>query len=92
MKSLIITDLARTEQLDRGAMAGVRGGWRMSAPSHPQGSPHYAPRQDASIDAIQSLGQSQSVLTATANDAAFIGHGVRVDSDVSQNGRNTIVG
>jgi hypothetical protein len=36
------------------------------------------------------LGQVQNVLTATANDSAFVG-GVHVDNDVTQNGTNKIV-
>ena len=92
MNTLTITDLAHTEQLDRDSMADVRGGWSMHSPSYKLGDLTYAPRHDSSITAVQNLGQEQSVLTATANDAAFIGRGVRVNSDVSQNGQNKIIG
>jgi hypothetical protein len=91
MKTLIIKDLARTEQLDRTAMAGVRGGWKMNSPTYKFGDVTYAPSYDDSITAVQNLGQEQSVLNATANGSAFI-DGVTVNSDVSQKGRNTIVG
>ena len=37
MKTLIIADLARTEQLDRTAMSAVRGGFRMFSPSYKLG-------------------------------------------------------
>ena len=92
MKTLIITDLARTEQLDHSAMSAVRGGWSMYSPSYKLGDVIYAPEHDSSITAVQNLGQKQSVLTATANDSAFIGHGVSVHSKVSQDGQNKIVG
>ena len=91
MKTLIIKDLARTEQLDRTAMAGVRGGWKMNSPHYSFGDVTYAPSYDSSITGVQNLAQQQSVLLATANDSAFI-DGVHVNSDVSQKGNNTIVG
>jgi hypothetical protein len=53
---------------------------------------NYAPSYDSSITAVQNLMQGQNVLNATANGAAFIGGGVNVDNDVSQNGHNTIIG
>jgi hypothetical protein len=90
MKTLIIKDLARTEQLDRTAMAGVRGGWKMNAPSYSFGDLTYAPSYDSSIHATQNLFQAQSVTNATANGAAFVS-GVHVDSNVSQRGDNTII-
>jgi hypothetical protein len=90
MKSLIITDLARTEQLDRGAMAQVRGGFKMGTPGYPLGDVNYAPSFDSSITATQNLAQMQEVLTATANGSAFV-DGVTVHSDVDQDGQNKIV-
>jgi hypothetical protein len=95
MKTLTIKDLARTEQLDRGAMAAVRGGWSMSSPSYPpsykMGDLNYPPSVDSSIKATQNLLQQQSVTTATANGSAFL-HGVDVHSDVHQDGQNKIIG
>jgi hypothetical protein len=91
MKTLTIKDLARTEQLDSTAMAGVRGGWKMNSPHYSFGDVTYAPSYDSSIHGVQNLAQQQSVLLATANDSAFI-DGVHVNSDVSQKGNNTIVG
>jgi hypothetical protein len=90
MKSLIIADLARTEQLDRNAMAAVRGGFKMGGPGYPLGDVNYAPTFDSSITATQNLVQMQDVVTATANGSAFVS-GVHVDSDVSQNGENKII-
>ncbi|MEW6762512.1 MAG: hypothetical protein AB1437_16955 [Pseudomonadota bacterium] len=92
MKTLIITDLARTEQLDRKAMSTVRGGFKMGSylPGYPLGDVTYAPSHDSSITATQNLAQMQDVLTATANGSAFVG-GVHVDSNVDQHGENKIV-
>jgi hypothetical protein len=90
MKTLTITDLARTEQLDRSAMAAVRGGWTMRSPDYKLGDFSYAPSFDTSINASQQLGQKQDVFLATANGSAFI-DGVHVDSHVSQDGTNKIV-
>ena len=91
MKTLTIKDLARTDPLDRGAMAAVRGGHSMYAPSWEVGNVNYSPSFDSSIHATQNLLQQQSVATATANGAAFI-HGVDVHSNVHQNGENKIIG
>ena len=90
MKSLIITDLARTEELDHGAMALVRGGFKMGTPGYEYGDVNYSPTFDSSIKATQNLAQMQEVLTATANGSAFLG-GVTVHSDVDQHGENKIV-
>ena len=91
MKTLTIKDLDRTEQLDRSAMAAVRGGWSMYSPSLKTGDLTYAPSYDSSINAAQNLGQMQNVMTATANGSAFL-DGVSVHSNVHQNGQNKIVG
>jgi hypothetical protein len=90
MKTLIITDLAHTDKLDRSAMASVRGGFKYFAPSYSFGDITYAPNYDSSINAKQDLGQIQNVMTATANGSAFLDH-VDVHSNVSQNGENKIV-
>jgi len=90
MKSLIITDLARTEQLDSAAMAAVRGGFKMGGPGYAFGDMNYDPSFDSSIKASQSLGQMQEVLTATANGSAFI-DGVHVNNNVDQHGENKII-
>jgi len=92
MKTLIITDLARTETLDRATMTTVRGGHNQYyAPSYTFGDITYAPSSDTSINAMQSLNQQQSVLTATANDSAFLA-GVTVTNTTNQNGKNKIIG
>jgi hypothetical protein len=45
MTTLTINDLPRTEELDRKAMAGVRGGWGWSIQAHPSDptNPIYQP-------------------------------------------------
>ena len=90
MKTLTIKDLARTEQLDSAAMAGVRGGWKMSAPSYTYGNVTYAPKYDSSIHAMQDVRQDQSVLNATANDSAFV-EGVHANNTTKQFGQNNIM-
>ena len=89
MKTLIIKDLARTEQLDRAAMASVRGGWKMSSPSYKYGDVSYAPSYDKSLHATQNLMQMQDVVNATANGSAFL-DGVHANNHTSQNGQNNI--
>ena len=91
MKTLTIKDLDRAEQLDRTAMAAVRGGWNVFAPSYKMGDYTYAPTSDSSINAMQSLSQQQNVMTATANDSAFLA-GVSVNNNTHQNGKNKIIG
>jgi hypothetical protein len=90
MKTLIIKDLARTEQLDRSAMAGVRGGWKMSSPSYSFGDTTYAPKSDSSLHATQNMVQMQDVVNATANGSAFI-EGVHATNNTSLFGQNNIV-
>jgi hypothetical protein len=92
MKTLTINDLARTEQLDRHAMAAVRGGFKMGAPSyslHPM-PPTYSPSGDSSIHATQDLQQYQNVINATANGSGFL-QGVHASNDTSQFGQNNVV-
>ena len=91
MKTLTIKDLDRAEQLDRTAMAAVRGGWNVFAPSYKFGDVTYTPTSDSSINAMQSLSQQQNVMTATANDSAFLS-GVTVNNTTNQNGKNKIIG
>ena len=92
MKTLTIKDLDRAEQLDRTAMAAVRGGHNVYfAPSFKMGDYTYAPTSDSSINAMQSLSQQQNVLTATANESAFLA-GVNVNNTTHQNGKNKIIG
>jgi hypothetical protein len=92
MKTLTINDLARTEQLDRRAMAAVRGGFKMGAPSYSLlPMPHsYSPSGDSSIHATQDLQQYQNVINATANGSGFL-EGIHASNDTSQFGQNNLV-
>jgi hypothetical protein len=90
MQTLTIKDLARTEQLDRTAMAAVRGGWKMSSPSYWFCDPKYTSSYDSSIHATQDLVQVQDVVNATANGSAFLDN-IHVDNHVSQDGTNKII-
>ena len=90
MHTLTITDLARSEQLDRPTMAAVRGGWKMGSPAYAFGDVKLGGTFDSSISATQNLAQMQEVVTATANGSAFVS-GVHVDNDVDQRGENKIL-
>jgi hypothetical protein len=99
MKTLIIKDLARTEQLDRSVMAGVRGGTNMCGPStsvptiascYPSGAANYSPSYNSSLTANQNMMQMQDVVNATANGSAFI-DGVSANNTTSLCGQNNIV-
>jgi hypothetical protein len=96
MKTLTIKDLARTEELDRTAMAAVRGGWKMDTPTYSFGDmKSHSPTPsssnfDSSLHATQSLVQMQDVINATANGSAFL-EGIHVDNRVSQDGTNKII-
>jgi hypothetical protein len=91
MKTLIVKDLARTEELDRTAMATVRGGTKkMGWGGYSFGDVTYAPSTDSSITASQDLLQMQSVVNATANGSAFLDN-VNVHNNVSQDGTNKII-
>jgi hypothetical protein len=90
MKALTIKDLARTEQLDRTAMAAVRGGMNMKSPSYSFCDPKYTSNFDSSIHATQDLVQMQDVVNATANGSAFLDN-IHVNNDVSQDGTNKII-
>lgn len=93
MKTLTIKDLARTEDLDRGAMAAVRGGYNAAcAPSYSL-TPYpiaYNPSSDSSVHANQDLQQYQNVVNATANDSAFLS-GVHVTNTTKQFGQNNVL-
>ena len=90
MHTLTITDLARSEQLDRPTMAAVRGGWKMGASMPSYGDFTFGGAVDSSITATQNLAHMQEVMTATANGSAFV-EGVDVHSNVGQHGDNKIV-
>ena len=59
MKTLTITDLARSERLDRPTMAAVRGGWKTGAAARWAGKPGATGSGDASVTVTQDLLQVQ---------------------------------
>jgi hypothetical protein len=85
MKTLIIKDLALTNELGRSEMAAVRGGTRTTMPWLPE----YSPKHDSSIKATQDLMQFQDVQNLTANGSAFVS-GVHVTNNTDQFGQNNI--
>ena len=89
MKTLIIKDLARTEELDHAALSAVRGGMKMDWPSYKTGDINYAPSFDSSITATQNLAQFQTVTNAVANGSAFVDK-LHVSNDTSLFGQNNI--
>jgi hypothetical protein len=90
MKTLTIQDLARTHELDRGAMAAVRGGHGGSkSGSHGPWFPQPA-KSGLSLDATQDLSQLQKVVNATANGSAFVDC-VDVTNNTHQYGQNNIL-
>jgi hypothetical protein len=90
MKTLTIKDLAVTCELDRDAMARVRGGYKMQQQSYGLASmPSYSPSFDSSIKVDQSLQQLQDVVNATANGSAFI-DGVHATNNTDQFGQNNV--
>jgi hypothetical protein len=91
MNTLTIKDLALTCELDRGAMARVRGGHSTMQQSHPlYPMPYASPSFTSTIDVNQNLQQLQNVTNATANGSAFI-DGVTANNNTSQFGQNNVL-
>ena len=90
MKTLIIKDLARTEELGRTAMAAVRGGYSMSSTAVSIPKSVYSPSTDSSLHATQGMQQFQSVFNATANGSAFLDN-LDVTNTTEQFGQNNIL-
>jgi len=93
MKTLTIKDLSRTHELDRGAMATVRGG---HGSGYSGGQASWFPSSSApyksapSLDATQDLTQIQKVVNATANGSAFVDC-VDATNNTHQYGQNNIL-
>ena len=87
MKTLTINDLGVTRELDRNAMAAVRGG---HGSGHASWFPQVEPSKSSSLDATQDLTQLQKVVNATANGSAFIDC-VDVTNNTHQYGQNNIL-
>jgi hypothetical protein len=103
MQTLIIKDLAVAADLDRAAMASVRGGTGYCAPSIPAYCPpkpvfcepaYYGPSLDLNassmtFNASQMLGQAQNTTVNNGNNVAFAS-GITANVNPSQHGSNNI--
>ena len=73
MKTLTISDISVTEELDRKAMADVRGGMK----AYHSYLPWYGHGGDStknfSFDAVQQINQGQNVATNVGNNVAVLG-------------------
>jgi len=94
MTSLLIKDLAVSEQLDARSMASVRGGTysgcNLPLPSYCWPSPSGSlSKDDFKFDATQMLGQSQNTLVNNGNNVAFAS-GITSNVTPTQTGSNNI--
>lgn len=87
MTTLMIKDLAMTEELDGKAMAAVRGGCSSCATTGVSKS--YGKPSMFSFDASQMLGQTQNVLNNNGNNVAFAS-GISSTVSPTQSGNNII--
>ncbi|WP_242540000.1 hypothetical protein [Trinickia mobilis] len=85
MKTLMIEDLSVAKELDGRAMSAVRGGYLpVVYPLFP--SVHV---DTTNFSASQAIGQSNTILNNTGNDAAFVSN-IHSTVNPSQNAHNTI--
>ena len=86
MTTLLIKDLAAATELDRSAMASVRGGYYKAA------APSWMPGYDATtttIKADQLIGQCQDVVNNNGNNVAFA-NCINSTVNPTQTGNNNI--
>jgi hypothetical protein len=98
MHTLLIKDLARTEDLDRQSMSAVRGGcyggWKMPScfptyPTMPGGDYHYpTPSSTTTTNVAVTQGNTQSQNNPTGNGSAVFGGGIYACNN--QQGFNSI--
>ncbi|RZI40026.1 hypothetical protein EGT07_25565 [Herbaspirillum sp. HC18] len=88
MTTLMIKDLAMTEELDGKAMATVRGGCSSCTPTYGMPKPYGKP-STFSFDASQMLGQTQNVTNNNGNNVAFAS-GISSTVSPTQTGNNSI--
>ena len=98
MQTLIIKDLAKTEELDSKAMASVTGG---TGYAYCPPTPEYCPptswggplfdvtKNSMDFNASQMLGQTQNTTVNNGNNVAF-SSGITANVNPHQNGKNTI--
>lgn len=93
MTTLLIKDLARSEQLDRASMASVHGGSGYGGmPKDMMGywGPSYSVDKDVfSFNASQAIGQTQNVLNNNGNNVAFAS-GITSTVNPTQTANNNI--
>jgi len=89
MKTLMIKDLALTEELDRKAMAAVHGGTYKGV-VHP--FPSYSQSKSGLVfDATQIIGQTQNVVNENGNNLAFLDKSkITSTVDTDQTAKNNI--
>jgi hypothetical protein len=96
--TLMIKDLAIASDLDRAAMASVRGGYYKGAPAYclpsyctpAYGKPaSYGTPTEFSFDASQMIGQSQNVVNNNGNNVAFAS-GITSTVNPTQSANNNI--
>ncbi|HEY0847929.1 MAG TPA: hypothetical protein VGE12_21365 [Noviherbaspirillum sp.] len=88
MATVIIKDLITTEELDRAAMASVRGGMHQGVP-HNWGPLLSFTKDDFKFDASQMLAQTQNTTVNNGNNVAF-SSGISANVTPHQNGTNNI--
>ena len=90
MQSLIIKDLDLATELDRDAMAAVRGGTGKKMVDAPYWGPQFdITKSDFKFDASQTLLQSQDTVVNNGNNVAFAS-GITANVNPHQHGANTI--
>ena len=99
MTTLMIKDLPIASDLDRTAMASVRGGYYKGlpasclpsycAPDWGMPTSYGAPKSEFSFDASQMIGQSQNVVNNNGNNVAFA-HGITSTVNPTQSANNNI--
>jgi hypothetical protein len=90
MTTLLIKDLAVSEDLSREEMAAVQGGYGKTAYSVPYGIPSLElTKNDFSFDATQMLSQAQNTEVNNGNNVAYV-HGITANVNPYQGGSNNI--
>jgi hypothetical protein len=86
MKTLMIEDLSVAEELDRKAMAAVRGGYFYCPPFPCYG--YDVSKTDVSLNAQQMIGQTQDIVSNNGNNLAFVKGPITTTINPSQHANN----
>lgn len=89
MTTLLIKDLAMTEELGRAAMASVTGGTGKKLMYGGDYWLGHVSQDKFSFNAEQLLAQDQNTVVNNGNNAAFV-HGIDAHVNPTQKGANTI--